>query len=119
MHGAHTAGLSGKRVTRRGAGRIPSANAGPREFLSGTSVKQRIRLSKKGVAWLRTALDPPALAAARFNPLVAAFYDRLVAAGKPKVGAVDACPRKLPLVSCGVSEDRTAFDTARGSKVTA
>lgn len=114
--------MSDKRVTRRGPGRSPWAHAGPapRECPSRTSARIRTRLSKAGNAWLRTALDPPALApAARFTPPVAAFYDRLVAAGKPKVAAVDACPRKLPLVSCGVPEDRTAFDTARGSKVTA
>ena len=82
--------MSDKRVTRRGPGRSPWAHAGqaPREFLSGTSVRQRTQLSKAGNARLRTALDLPTPTAARFDPLVAAFYGRLVAAGEPKVAAV-------------------------------
>jgi len=38
-----------------------------------------------------------ALAAARFNPVIRTFYQRLLAAGKPKKLALTACMRKLVL----------------------
>jgi transposase len=49
---------------------------------------------------------------------VAAFYDRLVAAGKPKITAVGACLRKLLMIAYGVLKSRTPFDPTRGSKIT-
>ena len=94
------------------------AGLAPREYRSGTSVKKRTRLSKAGNARLRKALYLPALTATRFNPLVAAFYDRLVAAGKPKMAAVGACMRKLLMIAYGVLKSRTPFDPAKGSKIT-
>ena len=94
------------------------AGLAPREYRSGTSVKKRTRLSKAGNARLRKALDLPALTATRFNPLVAAFYDRLVAAGKPKMAAVGACLRKLLMIAYGVLKSRPPFDPAKGSKIT-
>lgn len=36
-----------------------------------------------------------ALVATRYNPVIKAFYTRLVAAGKPKKVALVACMRKL------------------------
>ena len=94
------------------------AGLAPREDRSGTSVKKRTRLSKAGNARLRKALYLPALTAVRFNPLVAAFYDRLVAAGKPKMAALGACMRKLLMIAYGVLKSRTPFDPTRGSKIT-
>ena len=94
------------------------AGLAPREYRSGTSVKKRTRLSKAGNARLRKALDLPALTVTRFNPLVAAFYERLVAAGKPKMAAVGACMRKLVMIAHGVLKGRTPSDPARGSKMT-
>ena len=49
-----------------------------------------------GRASVRTALYMAALAASRANPSLRAFYQRLVAAGKPKLVALTACMRKLP-----------------------
>ncbi len=48
-----------------------------------------------GRAGVRTALYMAALVANRFNPVIKAFYTRLVAAGKPKKVALVACMRKL------------------------
>lgn len=48
-----------------------------------------------GRAGVRTALYMAALVATRFNPVIKAFYTRLVAAGKPKKVALVACMRKL------------------------
>ena len=37
----------------------------------------------------------PTVVAKQHNPTIKAFYDRLVAAGKPKMVALIACMRKL------------------------
>lgn len=48
-----------------------------------------------GRATLRTALYMSTLVATRYNPVVREFYQRLLAAGKPKKVALVACMRKL------------------------
>ena len=48
-----------------------------------------------GRADVRRALYMATLAAIRFNRVIRQFYDRLVAAGKPKKVAIVACMRKL------------------------
>lgn len=48
-----------------------------------------------GRAGVRTALYMAALVATRFNPVIKAFYMRLLEAGKPKKVALVACMRKL------------------------
>lgn len=53
------------------------------------------RLVHGGRATVRAALYMAALVGARCNPIIAAFYQRLVAAGKPKKLALVACMRKL------------------------
>ena len=96
--------------------RVPTAQAAayaglaPREFKSGASVRGRTRLSKAGNARLRKALYLPTLTAVRFNPVLEGFFDRLVAAGQPKMQAVGACMRKLVMLGYGVLKNRTPFD---------
>jgi|TARA_Y100000310_G_C20528084_1_gene737074 transposase len=48
-----------------------------------------------GRAHVRAALYMPTLVAVRHNPILRAFYERLLAAGKPKKVALTACMRKL------------------------
>ena len=48
-----------------------------------------------GLADVRTALFMPTLVAVRYNPVLRAFYQRLLGAGKPKKVALTACMRKL------------------------
>lgn len=48
-----------------------------------------------GRGQVRRGLDMAALAVLRFNTVIKQFYDRLVAAGKPKKVATVACMRKL------------------------
>ncbi len=48
-----------------------------------------------GRARVRAALYMAALVASRHNPTIRAFYERLLAAGKPKKVALVACMRKL------------------------
>ena len=54
----------------------------PRE--SGRSIRGRATIGHDGNGRLRTALYIATLSAARFNPAIKAFYQRLRAAGKPK-----------------------------------
>ena len=51
-----------------------------------------------GRARIRAVLYMGALAASRFNPVIRDFYQRLLAAGKPKKVALTACMRKLLVV---------------------
>jgi transposase len=53
------------------------------------------RVIQGGRTTVRTALYMAALVATRWNPVIAVFYRRLVAAGKPKKLALIACARKL------------------------
>ena len=95
-----------------------SAGLAPREFRSGSSVRKRTRLSKAGNARLRKALFLPTLTAIRFNPLLKGFFERLVAAGKPRMQAVGACMRKLIMICFGVLKNRTPFDPEWSSRKT-
>jgi transposase len=104
-------------------GQVPSAEAAaayaglaPRQYQSGTTVRRRTRLSKAGNARLRKALYLPALTAIRFNPLLKAFFERLVAAGKARMAAVGACMRKLLMIAYGVFKNRAPFDPSWAMK---
>ena len=65
----------------------------PRE--SGRSVRRRAAIGHDGNGRLRTALYMATLSAARYNPAIRAFYQRLRAAGKPMKVARCAAARKL------------------------
>lgn len=90
----------------------------PAEFQSGKSVRKHTRLSKAGNARLRKALYLPTLSAIRSNPLLKAFYERLLEAGKPRMQAVGACMRKLVMICYGVLKNRQPFDPAWSSRIT-
>ena len=51
----------------------------------------------------------PALVATRHNPIVKAFYQKLVANGKPKKSALVACERKLLMIAYGVLKSGKPF----------
>ena len=51
----------------------------------------------------------PALVATRHNPTVKAFYDKLVAKGKPKKSALVASERKLIMIAYGVLKSGKPF----------
>ena len=48
-----------------------------------------------GRSMVRSALYMASLSAVRYNPVIKTFYDRLIAAGKPKKVALTACAHKL------------------------
>jgi transposase len=77
---------------------------------SGTSVRGKGHLSKRGNAQLRHALYWPAISAMRHNPLLRTFAQRLLAAGKPKMVVIVAVMRKLLHMAFGVLKHGRPFD---------
>lgn len=71
-----------------------------------------------GRAQVRAVLYMGAIVAARFNPVIRAFYHRLQRAGKAKKVALTACMRKLLTILNAMLKHRTpwrqAMDQARG-----
>lgn len=59
---------------------------------------------------VRTALFMGAQVAARFNPVLKAFRDRLVAAGKPRMVAIVAVARKLLTILNAIVRDRKPWN---------
>lgn len=65
-----------------------------------------------GRTGVRKALFIAALVAGRFNPVLKAFRDRLVAAGKPKIVAVIAVARRLLTILNAIIRDQRPWQTA-------
>ncbi len=53
-----------------------------------------------------------ALAAKRHNPILKAFFERLVAAGKPKMVAIIAVARKLLTILNAILRDKKSWQNA-------
>lgn len=85
------------------------AGLAPREHRSGTSVHRRTRIGKAGNGRLRKAMYYPAMTAVKHNPLIHAFYHRLLDRGLCKMAALTACMRKLLMIAFGVLKHRTPF----------
>jgi transposase len=64
-----------------------------------------------GRAPVRAALYMGALVATRHNPVIREFYERLLAAGKPKKVALVACMRKLLSILNAVLRDRSPYQS--------
>ncbi len=62
-----------------------------------------------GRAQVRAVLYMSAIVAARFNPVIRAFYQRLQAAGKAKKVALTACMRKLLTILNAMLKHRTPW----------
>lgn len=60
---------------------------------------------------VRTALFMGALVAARYNPSLKTFRDRLVASGKPKLVAIIATARKLLVILNAIIRDNKPWQT--------
>lgn len=82
----------------------------PHQHLSGSSVHRPAHLSKRGSPRLRASLYLPALTAIRFNPILAAFAQRLTDAGKTKMAIIAAVMRKLLHQAFGVLKSGRPFD---------
>ena len=62
-----------------------------------------------GRARVRATLYMGALVASRFNPVIKDFYQRLLAAGKPKKLALTACMRKLLVILNSILKHRSPW----------
>jgi transposase len=87
----------------------------PQPHRSGSSVHGPSPICKHGQAVIRQALYFPAMSAARHNPAIRALYQRLLAAGKPKMVALVAAMRKLLHQIYGVLRSGQVFDRAHVS----
>ena len=93
------AALAGLAPFTRQSGQWPGQWPG-RSFIAG------------GRTSVRTALFIGAMAAKRHNPILKAFFDRLVAAGKPKMAALIAVARKLITILNAILRDQKPWQTA-------
>jgi transposase len=82
----------------------------PLQRESGTSVRGRASLGHGGNARLRSALYLATLSAARHNPAIKQFYERLRAGGKPMKVARCAAARKLLQLAWAVVTKGRPFD---------
>jgi transposase len=94
---------------------VAHAGLDPCHYESGTSVRRRSRISKRGNKHLRSALYMPAHTAIRFEPGVRHFHDRLLARGKTKMQAKVAVMRKLLVALHAMLRDQRTFDGSRFS----
>jgi transposase len=85
------------------------AGLNPTEFRSGTSIRRRTRLSKKGNKHLRRALYMPALTALRYNACIQSMAERLRSRKKSHMAIVGAAMRKLLMIAFGVLRTRQPF----------
>jgi transposase len=92
---------------------VAYAGLDPRTRESGTSVRGRGAISKRGNARLRAALFMPAMACVRFEPAIKEFYDRLLARNKPKKAALTAVMRRLLAVMWTLLRTKQRFDADR------
>jgi transposase len=95
---------------------IAYAGLTPTVRQSGTSLDKRQGLHPAGHRELRKALFYPAMAAGRFNPIVAAFWQRLKAQHKPGKVIVVACMHKLLAIAYGVLKSKRPFDASLAPK---
>jgi transposase len=86
------------------------AGLAPMPRQSGTSVQKRPCIGHTGNGRLRTALYLATLSAARYNPVIKRFYDRLRAQGKPAKVARCAAARKLLHLAFAVATNKEDFD---------
>jgi transposase len=77
---------------------------------SGTSLDSRRGTHPMGHQELKRALYFPAMVAARYNPLVTVFWNRLKAQNKPGKVVVVACMHKLLAIAYGVLRSGKPFD---------
>ena len=87
------------------------AGLAPIEETSGTSIRGRPAIGHSGHARLRTMLFMATLTAARYNPTIKVFYQRLrEEKHKPSKVARCACARKLIHLAFGIIKSRKAFE---------
>ncbi len=89
---------------------VAYAGIAPAERQSGSSLRGKVMINKRGSKRLRKALYMPAMVAAQHNPVIKKFYERLLAKGKKPICALVACMRKLLHIAYGVLKHKKEFD---------
>jgi transposase len=89
---------------------IAYASLAPLIRQSGTSLNKHKGTHPQGNRELKSALYFPAMVAGKYNPLVAAFWQRLKAQNKPGKVIVVACMHKLLAIVYGVLKSGKPFN---------
>ena len=89
-----------------------AALAGLAPFNRDSGVFRGRRMIAGGRGSVRAALYMAALTASKHNPVIAVFYQRLLAAGKAKKAALIACMRKLLTILNAIVRNRTPWQHA-------
>jgi len=76
---------------------------------SGTSIKGKTRISKKGNRYIRNALYFPAMVACRFNPTLKEIYTRINQQKPSKMIGQVAIQRKLLILIYTLWKNNTEF----------
>ena len=95
-----------------------AALAGVAPFACDSGTLRGRRVVWGGRASVRAALYMSALVATRWNPVIRAFYQRLLAAGKPKKVALVACMRKLLTILNVMLRTNTPWAPMKEPKIT-
>lgn len=95
-------------------GKQISALVGVAPFNRDSGTLRGTRTVWGGRAQVRAVLYMAALVAARFNPVIRAFHQRLCAAGKAKKVALTACMRKLLIILNAMMKHRTWWEHTTG-----
>ncbi len=82
----------------------------PRIVESGSSVRRKTKISKRGDSRIRKALYFPAINACIWNPIVKRQATRLAKAGKTNMAIIVAAMRKLVCLAYGVIKSDRPFD---------
>lgn len=77
---------------------------------SGSSLKGKTRISKKGNRYIRRALHWPAISAVKHEPIFKEFYQRVLEKSNIKMKAYVAVQRKLLVTIYALYKNKTAFD---------
>ena len=91
------------------SGRQISALAGLAPFNRDSGQFRGKRKIHGGRASVRCALYLGAMSGVRFNPVLKAFYERLLADGKPKKLALTAVAHKLLIILNAMARDQTTW----------
>jgi transposase len=94
-------------------GLVAYAGLDPQAYESGTSVRKRASISRKGNRGVRRRLFLGALGGIRGKNVLRAFYQRLIGRGKAKKVALIAGARKILVWAWAVFRDHTTFDPSK------
>ena len=83
----------------------------PKEYQSGSSIKGKARITKRGPGKLRAALrmGVTAIEVVKTPSFLTEYYNRLIAAGKAKTCALCALARKIIVIAFAMWRDKTEY----------